>query len=166
MITVPGIPGAVSLYGGRFDGYSTIPLIENIPYSIPSFESIPAIPFERSIAEPKVEERIETETITDAIPIPKSNNSIHIFPYSPFEFWPTGLVFKIHVPIGCGRNGGVIKWEQPGTKIAIFEWNEDYKTGSHYHVLKPEDNNQHDGIHYYPGMLIPEPWNTIYFGGK
>ncbi len=147
---------------------SAIPLIENIPYSIPSFESIPAIPFERSIVEPKVKVKTEAETITDAIPIPESNNNIHIFPDSPFEFWPTGLVFKIHVPKGCGSNGGVIKWEQPGTKIAIFEWDEDYKNGSHYHVFLPEDKNKHTKgiIHYYPGSIIPEPWNTIYFGGK
>ena len=46
----------------------------------------------------------------------------------------------------------------------MFEWNEDFRQGSHYHALLIEWDNKHKGTHYYPGSPIPEPWNSIYFG--
>lgn len=45
----------------------------------------------------------------------------------------------------------------------MFEWNEDLKHGSHYHVFMPNLNGLHDGTHYYPGQRVPEPWNSLYF---
>ena len=66
--------------------------------------------------------------------------------------------------LGGGKNGGIIKWEIPDTGIAIFEWDEDFKHGPHYHVMLPEQKNYHNGEHYRPGYKIPEPWNTAFFG--
>ena len=65
---------------------------------------------------------------------------------------------------GSGSNGGIIKWEIPFTKIAIFEWNEDWNEGAHYHIMEAEWKNKHDGIHYPIGSVVPEPWQSIYFG--
>ena len=46
----------------------------------------------------------------------------------------------------------------------MFEWNEDYKYGTHYHALLFEWRNKHiDRKHYKAGEPVPEPWNTIYF---
>ena len=62
-------------------------------------------------------------------------------------------------------NGGIIKWEIPGTKIAIFEWNEDRKNVSHYHAMNELWHNAHlDPTHYHAGDPVPEPWNTTFFG--
>ncbi len=47
----------------------------------------------------------------------------------------------------------------------IFEWDEELNHTSHYHALMPEWRGKHDGMHYAPGTPVPEPWNTIYFGG-
>ena len=47
----------------------------------------------------------------------------------------------------------------------IFEWDEDIKYGSHYHVMLPGSKGKHDGKHYWPGEVVPEPWNSTYFGG-
>lgn len=64
-----------------------------------------------------------------------------------------------------GKNGGIIKWEVPGTRVPIFEWDEDYKCGSHYHVMGIGWDGEHRGLHYLPGSPIPEPWNSVYFWG-
>lgn len=88
-----------------------------------------------------------------------------VFPFNPYAFNPRGLKRKHYVTIGGGKNGGIIKWEMPFTRIAVFEWNEDLKNAAHYHVLLPEWHNTHDGTHFYPGELVPEPWNSLYFGG-
>ena len=69
----------------------------------------------------------------------------------------------ICVDPGTGSNGGIIKWEIPGTKIAVFEWDEDRKKGSHYHIMEVWQNNEHDGVHYPIGAEVPEPWQSIYF---
>ena len=37
-------------------------------------------------------------------------------------------------------NIGIIKWVIPGTTKAIFEWDEDYSIGTHYHAMLPEAN--------------------------
>lgn len=50
-------------------------------------------------------------------------------------------------------------------KEVIFEWDEDFVNGSHYHVMLPGDNGKHNGTHYYAGDPVPEPWNTLFFGG-
>lgn len=73
----------------------------------------------------------------------------------------------IYVDIGTGSNGGIIKWELPGTNKAIFEWDEDYKYGPHYHCMLKSWENQHDPnpeTHMYrPNDPVPEPWRTTYF---
>lgn len=73
---------------------------------------------------------------------------------------------NIYKPIDTGKNGGVIKWEIPGTHTAIFEWNEDYDNGPHYHEMLPSYNNHHMGEHRLPGEAVNEPWNTTYFNWK
>ena len=47
------------------------------------------------------------------------------------------------------------------TGTVVFEWNEDFEHGAHYHILK---NNDHSGDHIQPGTPVPEPWNSFYFG--
>lgn len=100
------------------------------------------------------------------ITIPQQPKRQEIFPVNPLTFNPKGLERKIYVQPDTGKNGGIIKWEIPGTGTAIFEWDQDYKYGSHYHVMPMEANGQHDdGIYYAPGMFVPEPWNSLYFRG-
>ena len=99
-------------------------------------------------------------------PIPKKQK---VFPENPLEFNPTGLIPTTYVETGSGKNGGIIKWEIPGTTMAIFEWDEGMNEvgGSHYHVMLPAANNKHlEGGHYKAGELVPEPWNSMYFGGN
>jgi len=52
-----------------------------------------------------------------------------------------------------------------GSRYTIFEWNEDFNYGSHYHVMLVEWDGHHNGLHFNPGDAVPEPWNTQYFGG-
>ena len=83
------------------------------------------------------------------------------FPVNPYEFVPRGLVRKEYPG---SYNGRIIKWVYPLQNTPIFEWNEDFENGAHYHVLKIEWAGKHDGTHYMPGTPVPEPWNSIYFG--
>ena len=64
------------------------------------------------------------------------------------------------------KNGVIITWMNPVTKDAVFEWDEntEWSNGPHYHVFL-SNSKSHDGNHYYPGDPVPEPFNTIYFGG-
>ena len=103
----------------------------------------------------------DTEEKTAAIP----NNQKAHFPANPYDFNPANLEMKVYVAPGTVGNGGIIKWQLPGTKIAIFEWNEDYEYGPHYHTMKIEWNNRHIGPHHPIGSEVPEPWNTAFFGG-
>ena len=84
-----------------------------------------------------------------------------VFPENPYDFHPRGLIMKEYPGT---KNGRIIEWKDPLSGIKIFEWNEDFHYGAHYHVMLPEWNGAHKGIHYKPGFLVPEPWNTIYFG--
>lgn len=61
------------------------------------------------------------------------------------------------------KNGKVITWAAPNSKIAIFRWDENlnYPNGPHYHIETPE----YSGVHFYPGDEIPEPYASLYFGG-
>ena len=83
------------------------------------------------------------------------------FPVNPYEFVPRGLVRKEYPG---SYNGRIIKWVYPLQNTPIFEWNEDFENGAHYHVLKIEWAGKHDGTHYMPDTPVPEPWNSIYFG--
>jgi len=60
------------------------------------------------------------------------------------------------------KNGAIIKWKIPNTKITVFEWDEDYSFGPHYHIVI---DNVHSKEHLKPNDPVPEPWNSIYFGG-
>ena len=83
------------------------------------------------------------------------------FPYNPDMFHPRGLVIGFTEKT---TNGWIYKWNIPGTTISIFEWDEDYEKGQHYHVMMPGMKNQHkEGNHYVPGTAIPEPWASMYF---
>ena len=62
------------------------------------------------------------------------------------------------------KNGKIIQWIDPVSGKNVFEWNKDFRQGSHYHALPIEWDNKHKGTHYYPGSPIPEHWNSIYFG--
>jgi len=98
----------------------------------------------------------------------KQNDSKHqkVFPDDPSDFNPKGLVMKVHIELGGLPNGAIYKWNIPGTKISIFEWDEDFIYGPHYHVMKIEWENKHiDKTHYEAGDIIPEPWQSTYFGG-
>ena len=85
-----------------------------------------------------------------------TGEGVSTYPSNPNDFNPNGLVKKVYVEPGTGRNGGIIKWEIPGTKLAVFEWNEDYKYGPHYHVMNPETGNAHTN-HLYAGDIIEYP---------
>ncbi len=85
------------------------------------------------------------------------------FPVNPYDFHPNGLKMKFYAGT---TNGAIIKWFSPNG-VVVFEWNEDWQHGSHYHALFPEydGNHQKNGPHYIAGEPVPEPFNTIYFGG-
>ncbi len=81
------------------------------------------------------------------------------FPVDPYSFNPRGLQRQAYPT----RNGTILKWED-ANKVAIFEWDEDLNHTSHYHVMLPEWGSQHkEGIHYYAGSKVPEPWASLYF---
>lgn len=87
--------------------------------------------------------------------------SVPTYPSDPNDFNPKGLVKKVYVKPGTGKNGGVIKWEIPGTKIAVFEWNEDYINGPHYHAMLFETGNAHIN-HFHAGDIIETPWDKYF----
>ena len=102
-----------------------------------------------SRAEVKVQEKVETATKP-----PK----VVYFPANPNDFNPRGLIRSTEI---SGSNGRVIKWGiMPGDKNPVFEWDEDYKYGPHYHILQ---NGEHVGDHRIAGSLIEEPYASLYF---
>jgi hypothetical protein len=76
------------------------------------------------------------------------------FPSNPQQFNPTGLVRHEY------NNGKIIKWINPKTNKALYEWNADEK-GGHYHITPdgkhriphPDTND----THIKPGTVIPHP---------
>ena len=85
------------------------------------------------------------------------------FPIDPENFTPIGLIPDIRLGT---FNGKIINWKDPITKEVIFEWDEDYRYGSHYHINSPLCyDKKGKRIHFYAFDAIPEPWNSIYFGG-
>ena len=104
------------------------------------------------IMEKKKEEEVKKE---------KKKDVTVYFPENPYDFKPKGLVIDEH---SGTSNGKIINWQMPVVKITIFEWDEDFDNGSHYHALKPEWNGKHDKKHYYAGDEVPSPWAEIYFG--
>ena len=101
-----------------------------------------------AISIPKVEEK------SDAVVVPKEPVSPVFFPVDPNTFNPVGLV---KVPRDGTKNGALISWMDPLTNTEVFRWDENpnYSDGPHYHI-------QGTG-HYSPGMIVPEPYATIYF---
>lgn len=97
-------------------------------------------------------------------PVPKTDQTKKqaVFTVSPYDFNPNGLVM---VEYPGSKNGRIIQWKIPGSKSVIFEWDEDLMNSPHYHAMLPDSDNAHTGLHYFPGDLVPEPWNTTYFGG-
>ena len=77
-----------------------------------------------------------------------------LFPVDPNAFNPVGLI-KVHRP--GTKNGAIISWMDPYANVEIFRWDENpnYLNGAHYHI--------HGTGHYYPGMIVPEPYATTYF---
>ena len=130
--------------------------------AIPGIESFPRFYEPKAINKENV---LSKENITVAsrdIAVDEPPKDQAYFTLNPYDFNPNLL---IRIEYFGTKNGMVIKWFDPSTGSLIFEWNEDLKNGSHYHAMLPIDHGKHNGIHYLPGMEVPEPWNTIYFGG-
>ena len=114
-----------------------------------------------TVTKPDTEEQENSIAIADTQT--KKSDDDAIFTPNPYDFNPNGLIMHVCVAPGTGPNGGVIKWEVPGTKIAVFEWDEDWQYGAHYHTLKVEWKNEHIGVHHPIGSKVPEPWQSMYF---
>ena len=86
--------------------------------------------------------------------IQKEPDPLVLFPVDPNAFNPVGLI-KVHRP--GTKNGAIISWMDPYANVEIFRWDENpnYLNGPHYHI--------HGTGHYYPGMIVPEPYATTYF---
>lgn len=83
----------------------------------------------------------------------KSENQKAVyFPYNPYNFNPINLRKEMYAGTG---NGQIWKWFEYNTMI--FEWDEAYDVGRHYHIL------YHNGTHYWPNSQIPEPYASRYF---
>ena len=107
----------------------------------------------QAIHAPAVSIQKDKEKSKAAVVPRKSDNQV-FFPVDPNAFNPVGLV---KVPRAGTKNGAFISWMDPITNIEVFRWDENpnYSNGPHYHILG-------EG-HYYPGMVVPEPFATIYF---
>ena len=106
-----------------------------------------------------IKQSVKTETDTKTKE--KEKNQAY-FPENPDDFHPKGLVRNDH---DGTKNGKIITWQDPISNKAIFEWDEDYTKGSHYYAIMPEWDGEHRGKHLHAGDAVPEPWNSIYFGG-
>ncbi|KRQ86779.1 tRNA nuclease WapA precursor [Caloramator mitchellensis] len=80
-------------------------------------------------------------------------NFKNTFPQDPNKFNPKGLIRKEY------NKGKIIKWHDPTTGKAIYEWNADAKYGDHYHYT-PDGKNRMPhpdtgDTHIKPGQRIP-----------
>ena len=96
------------------------------------------------------------------ITIPSRKKNQAYFTVNPYDFTPNGLIMTEYPG---SKNGRIIEWRDPISKAKIFEWDEDFNNGSHYHAMLIEWDGNHHNMHYLPGTPVPEPWNSIYFGG-
>ncbi len=110
----------------------------------------------KSHSESKVESKTEAEEETVTTTPPTDEQAY--FTSDPYDFNPKNLIRKEYPG---SYNGKIIKWIEPMTGTVVFEWDEDFEHGAHYHILK---NNDHSGDHIQPGTPVPEPWNSFYFG--
>ena len=109
----------------------------------------------------RVKEKAKAKVIEYANTLDNKNRNQAYYPVNPNDFHPKGLIPRYIADKGNGR---IIKWENPINRIAVFEWNEDYEKGSHYHAMLISWDSHHlDGKHYKPGDRVEEPWNTLYF---
>ena len=139
--------------------WNTITFIVDPVGSIVRAVNPPAV---QSTQKEQVEDRANTTPIVHSVPIrtgwPKLDKPR--FPADPALFHPKGLIITTDL---MTPNGQILKWTYPSSKYAIFEWNEDYAKGEHYHCLTEAMRNSHSGDHWKAGDLIPEPWASIYF---
>ena len=118
---------------------------------------------EQSIPEIHID-KVKIKESAPALSLPKPTRKQAYFPTNPYEFKPRGLKMKVRVPIGGKPNGGIIHWSLPGQGYPLFEWDQDFRYGQHYHVMLLEHKGKHViEDHYRPGDPIPEPWNSLFF---
>ncbi|NHM33614.1 DNRLRE domain-containing protein [Neobacillus terrae] len=81
-------------------------------------------------------------------------------PSSPKNFNPKGLIKKEY------KNGEIIKWVDPKTKKALFEWNKDLKYGDHFHITPDGKNRlihpETGDTHLWPGNSIPKEYQRYF----
>ena len=109
----------------------------------------------------KSDEQERSKSVPKEVTKSKLNNQAY-FTANPYEFNPKGLV---RTEYAGTKNGKIIEWRDPNLNVKVFEWNEDFKNGSHYHAMLIEWDGNHHGTHYLPGTPEPEPRNSVYFGG-
>ena len=92
-----------------------------------------------------------------AVVVPKNSNGQVVFPSDPNTFNPVGLV---RIYRDGTKNGSFVSWMDPVTRTEVFRWDENpnFSNGPHYHIYGTG--------HYYSGMVVPEPYATIYFPYK
>ena len=146
-----------SVAGGLISGNINLPGSKNRTQSSVSTGKALYIPrYEQKIS-------IVPKEKSDTIALTRVPRGQAYFPLNPFDLKPRGLEMSIRVQIGGGKNGGIFQWHIPTSSIPIFEWDEDFRYGPHYHIMRPEWKGEHHGLHYKPGTPIPEPWNTMFF---
>ena len=130
-------------------------IVNNPPASPPI--TIPKFEFKSQNDEKTAEEEESNE-----VPISPQYKKQAFFPADPYSFKPKGLIMTEYPGSYDGR---IIEWRDPLRNVKVFEWDEDYKFGPNYHAMQIEWDGKHSGPHYFPGTAVPEPWNSIYFGG-
>ncbi len=130
-------------------------IVNNPPASPPI--TIPKFEFKSQNDEKTAEEEESNE-----VPISPQYKKQAFFPADPYSFKPKGLIMTEYPG---SYNGRIIEWRDPLRNVKVFEWDEDYEFGPHYHAMQIEWDGKHSGPHYFPGTAVPEPWNSIYFGG-
>jgi hypothetical protein len=87
------------------------------------------------------------------------NGKINI-PSNPNDFNPKGLIKKEY------KNGEIIKWFDPKTNKALFEWNKDKKYGDHFHITPDGKNRlthpETGDTHLWPGNSIPKEYEKYF----
>ena len=141
----PGIAGGG---GGGFLGIGLVTAL---------FDMIAgALPRLRAAERSNERERTDTIDVTLVRELPQRNKEPVIFPVNPADFCPIGLVPTFYPGT---YNGSFIRWHDSSINIVVFEWdqNPNGSDGSHYHIRASGDT------HFYPGMIVPEPYASLYF---
>ena len=139
--------------------YHVAEILENAPSYNP-----PYIP-EYSLPEVKIETDSDSKSKTEEKDITKERSSTKkqaYFTLNPYDFNPVGLVREEY---SGSDNGRIIVWLDPVSRNCVFEWDEDFMNGPHYHAMLIEWEGKHGPIHYKPNAPVPKPWNSTYFGG-